>query len=173
MRCSRGSGLLVRDTNLERHVAASNCEYEDCKKKYMSIGKHDVFSSWCMKLKEKYEVSLTVILDHFRNPALHNFKKVEFLHFLFPATTGIYSGSRDCWWTPPGLSRPAGVWWCLWSHIAACTGSLAGLGSERDQQKKHTDINAKSKLSFVVFKHLVWVLSVLSCKTPAYECVCL
>lgn len=31
MRCSRGSGLLVRDTNLERHVAANNCEYEDCK----------------------------------------------------------------------------------------------------------------------------------------------
>ena len=29
MRCSRGRGLLVRDTSLERQVAASSWEYED------------------------------------------------------------------------------------------------------------------------------------------------
>lgn len=29
MRCSRGRGLLVRDTSLDKHVAASSWEYED------------------------------------------------------------------------------------------------------------------------------------------------
>lgn len=34
MRCSRGRGLLVRDTSLDKQVAASSWEYDDCQKKH-------------------------------------------------------------------------------------------------------------------------------------------
>lgn len=33
MRCSRGRGLLVLDTSLDKQVAASSWEYDDCNRK--------------------------------------------------------------------------------------------------------------------------------------------
>lgn len=86
MRCSRGSGLLVRDTNLERHVAANNCEYEDCEVSKNTVkqaicnwrktNQTLLFSSQLKLMEEELGLLRTLESDQFRYPALHSFQKV-------------------------------------------------------------------------------------------------
>lgn len=61
--------------------------------------------------------------------------RMLYVRSLSRAAAGTCSGSRGCWWTPPALSPPAAASPCPWSHTAACTGSLAGLGSAKQDSK--------------------------------------